>query len=282
MYKKYRKLSDIFNRKFFYEILNDSNNAERFIKENFKELCKVDVTYGKLYEDAYNILKNEYRCEYVYKNAIIQKKFLGTNSLNSAVVFEELVIDNCKADLVIINSKSTVYEIKTELDSLKRLNRQLDTYMNVFEYTYVVTYEKNINSVLKVIPENVGVIILTEKYTLKTIKKAKSNLNNIKSSNMFDMLRKKEYLNIIQKVYKKIPDVPNTKIYSVSKQLFERIPSERAHKMMINELKKRKLKDYQKEFLNEVPLSLKVIGVENKITKIECDKIKKFLSTSIN
>ena len=66
----------------------------------------------------YNLLFSSYRCEYVYKNAIATKLYLGGHhSLQHSLLTNELRIGQSRADVVILNGTSTVYEIKSEYDS---------------------------------------------------------------------------------------------------------------------------------------------------------------------
>ena len=47
-----------------------------------------------------------------------------------------------------INGKGVVYEIKTELDNLERLNSQIEDYYKAFTNVVIVTYEENIEKFL--------------------------------------------------------------------------------------------------------------------------------------
>lgn len=281
--KLYSQLAVIFSKNFIKDILENGDKSKNLqLFSNISSKFSGVNTVGDVYESVYGLLKKKYRCEYIYKNAIIEKIFLGKHSINSSRAFDELVAGSCKADLVIVNGTSTVYEIKTELDSLERLERQIKSYSEIFEYIYIVTCEKYIEKVLEIIPNCVGIMILTDRYTFKIVKKAQSNIANIKSSKVFDMLRKNEYLDVIKSIYKDVPKVPNTMIYKKCKEQFEKLPSELAHKMMVKKLKKRELKEYQKKFLNKIPLSMKLIGIKEEMTRQECERLKLLLGKNLD
>lgn len=281
--KLYSQLATIFSKNFIKDILENGHKSKGFqLFSNISRKFSGLSTVGDVYQSVYSLLRKKYRCEYIYKNAIIDKILLGKHSINSSVAFDELVVGSCKADLVIINDTSTVYEIKTELDSLERLERQIKSYSEIFEYIYIVTCEKYIQKVLEIIPHYIGIMILTDRYTLRTVKKAQSNIANIKSSKVFDMLRKSEYLDVIKSIYKDVPDVPNTMIYKKCREQFEKLPSELAHKMMVKKLKKRELKEYQKNFLNEIPLPMKLIGIKEEMTQQECERLKSLLGKKLD
>ena len=69
-----------------------------------------------------------------------------------------------------INGKGVVYEIKTELDNLERLNSQIEDYYKAFTNVVIVTYEENIEKVSNIIPESVGIMKLTKRKALKVVR----------------------------------------------------------------------------------------------------------------
>lgn len=85
----------------------------------------------------------EYRTEYLYKNTILNKLLFAKHDYKNNS-FNELPIDKSKADFVMINGKGVVYEIKTELDNLDRIETQIQDYYKAFTEVVVVTYETNI------------------------------------------------------------------------------------------------------------------------------------------
>ena len=87
-----------------------------------RDLCAADATVGHAFESAFGVLKTiGLRDEYVYRAALTNKVLMGTHSLNTACMLTEFRVGACKADLVILNGTATVYEIKSERDSLSRL-----------------------------------------------------------------------------------------------------------------------------------------------------------------
>ena len=52
---------------------------------------------------------------------------------------------------MLINGKAVVYEIKTELDNLDRLECQIMDYYKAFNHVAVLTYEKNLKNVENII-----------------------------------------------------------------------------------------------------------------------------------
>lgn len=79
---------------------------------------------------------------------------------------ETLVIDELglqhgksKADIAVINGQLNGYEIKSDVDSLVRLNKQIGCYSAVFDYTYLIVTDRHISKARKILPDWWGVIL---------------------------------------------------------------------------------------------------------------------------
>ncbi|MDP4086034.1 MAG: sce7726 family protein [Bacillota bacterium] len=70
----------------------------------------------------------------------------------------ELNVGSSRLDIGRINGKSIAYEIKTELDSLDKLEKQLNDYSKVFEYIYVIIHPCHYKKTIEVIPSHCGII----------------------------------------------------------------------------------------------------------------------------
>ena len=85
-----------------------------------------------------------------------------------AVTLEEVKFPNFRADIIEFHEenerKSLIgYEIKSDKDNLKRLKNQLDMYLVFFNYAVVITTEKHLAEVIKLLnmPEykRIGVMV---------------------------------------------------------------------------------------------------------------------------
>lgn len=139
---------------------------------------------------------------YNYPNEIAIKSSFINNvllKLKNQITIFELNIGECRADLCKINGKSTVYEIKTDLDNFKRLDKQLQEYSSIFEETYIICSEKRIHEVLKIVPQFVGVysyrFTARKNYRFKKIRNAveSPNLNKYKQLKVFTSYEKSYY-----------------------------------------------------------------------------------------
>lgn len=266
----------------FFNINENSNRLFNIIHElGLNGFISHNTTLGELFENSYNQLLKNYRNEYVFKNAIAQKILIGRHSIKSSSLFTELRVETSKADIVIFNGTSHVYEIKTDLDNFERLEAQIENYKKVFEYVNIVSVEAKVETIQSLVDDDIGIIVLTDKYTLSPVRKAKSRLNKLDKEALFNMLRKDEYLKIIKNNFGYIPDVPNTKIYSASKELFITLSIAQAHKEFLKALKTRKNHKNLIENIKKFPDSLKIAIIEADLNIQQQQEFLKALNTRV-
>lgn len=80
---------------------------------------------------------------------------------NDTLVIDELGLNQgkCRADIAVVNGHLVGYEIKSDNDSLRRLDLQVESYNAVFDKAFVVVGDRHIDSIKDRIPEWWGVII---------------------------------------------------------------------------------------------------------------------------
>lgn len=94
--------------------------------------------------------------------ANLHRKVLGRyHSSPDALVIDELGLRHgkCRADIAVIKRRLIGYEIKSDEDSLKRLDKQVQVYSTVFDSATIVvgsTHEKAIQSL---VPEWWGILV---------------------------------------------------------------------------------------------------------------------------
>lgn len=232
----------------------------------------------QLISEIYCELKNNYRNEYFYKNTLLNKLLLGVHSVNTTTALTEVPIAKSKADFVLINGKAVVYEIKTELDNLERLSSQIDDYYKAFDHVAVVTFEKNLLQLQKVldsIDKPVGIYVLRKNGKLGTIQKPQRYIEDLNKEVIFKLLRKNEYENIITYYYGYLPEVTQFKYYTACKQLFLEIPLEESYLYVLKNLKKRMQLEKQ-EFV-KVPYELKFLAYFMELKYEDYQKLEIFL-----
>lgn len=229
------------------------------------------MAVGEFYDAIFKRLTREYRHEYIYKNAIAEKILLGKHNLNTAFMLMEFRVDDCKADAVVLNGTSHVYEIKSEMDSFERLDRQLAAYRKMFDFITVITTERLYKSVEERISREVGIMVLADGgYQFKTKKcrrEAISNKGNVEPVVIFNSLQRREYLKIIKEAFGvSFAHLPNTQIYSEAKVYFKKLAPEAAHDAMVEALKYRRDTRKVSDFVADVPNSLKAASLSIRLT----------------
>lgn len=237
----------------------------------------------KVLETMYTYLLQEYRCEYIYKNFITQKILLGRHSLNTSTLINEFRVGSSVADVVLINGKSTVYEIKTELDNPDRLQDQLEDYQTAFPEIYLVVHHSNVDTYMEKLSESgIGLIALNKRNQLSIRKQATSTFDYLDVTTMFKCLRKKEYSNIIKKHFGYVPDVPNMFYFKECLKLAKKMDTGVFNKMMGEELKKRKPKEKEIVSSSGVPHYLQNICLAIDPTKKEYERLFNYLNQTVH
>lgn len=261
---EYRKLSKIFNSSVLSDIATgDFSYIQKVAQQFFSD--SNDLSLGEIYQKSFEILQKNYPNEYVYKNLIATKILLGRHSLNTATMLTEFRVGTNKADCVILNGKSTCYEIKTDYDTLTRLNDQLDAYTQIFDDVYVVCSKKHLDSVLKNTDSSIGILILSEKYTFQEIRKARNSVKKNKKL-LIQSLRQSEYLALVEKLTGQKLVAPNTQIFDLCFDAINKFEDEKVLNAFYIEVLKKARKN-NKDFMTHMPTSLVNATISYKFNK---------------
>ena len=225
-------------------------------ESGLSEVLPRKPSNGNVLEAIYDLLVRHYRCEYVYKNSIAKNILVGRHRLAGSTMATELRCDTSKADFVILNGTSTVYEIKTELDNLDRLPGQLQSYRRMFDKIMVVAPHNLAQELVEGLDGDIGVLAMTARGTLRQLRPSKSHLDGCDPGCIFDSLRKSEYIPIVERHFGRLPSLPNTQHYSYCRELFLKLPSGTAHQEMVTALKDRFRPPVDLEFLKLIPTAL--------------------------
>lgn len=261
---KMRSYSSIFSSGYFSKLLK--NNDYSFINDKILSYDQSKIgnniyTYNDYIKFIYSELIKQYRNEYIYKNTFINELILKKYGLKNTNVINEFRVGNSVADLVMFNGTSKAFEIKTELDSNKRLNGQLLDYRKIFKQSYVVTHEKLLDKYLRE-DDSVGLIVLKQtarNLKMEKVRDAKVN-DNICPNTLMRVVRTNEYKNIVKEFYGYLPKMNSFNMFSICENLINQIPLDILNDLFISELKKRKtntskIKIYQSE-LKQLGLSM--------------------------
>lgn len=235
----------------------------------------------QLIRGVYSILEKNYRCEYFFKNKLFNN-ILKEYSLATTTVFNEFKIASSKADLILLNGCIRIFEIKSELDDLSKLKKQIQDYVKVADYVNIVSDSKFISKLLTEYQDtNVGIIEYTEKNSLKIRKKPKQNICTFDFDCLFKLLHKVEYISLVKKNFGFIPDVPNTKIFRVCYELLTSIDIIDFQKQVLSTLKKRNVECPEILKSKNTPAELKHLCYNLNFNSEEYDDLFNFLNQKI-
>ena len=277
---KLRSIQAVFKTPFFGRIIKGTHHS--FLRE-LNDYVPIKQLEGKplreLFDFLYSILLEEYRCEYVYKNMLVNQLYLqGAHIPENSTLINELDVCSSKADVAIINGKSAVYEIKSKYDSLDRLESQIADYKKVFDRIYVVTCAEKIRAVEKKVGKDIGIYEL-EKSRLNKIREAESNKVNIDPKWVFCCMHRAEYLKVIEEKFGYVPPC-DIWLFMECKKLFCQLDPEEAHDAMVEVVRsraRRKLNRSYEDLINVAPESLKYTCVSFFRTPILTKRVVKAL-----
>ena len=245
--------------------------------------CAPDASVGDAFNSAFDVLKVAgQRDEYIYRAAISHNILMGTHSLRTASMLNEFRAGVCKADLVILNGTATVYEIKSERDSLSRLANQVENYKRVFAKVNVIAAEGHVESVLATVPDDVGVMCLSKRYQISTVREAINCPERICPVTVFESLRSAEAIAILQALGVPAPDVPNTQRHAALRTLFAELDPAALHFQMVRTLKRTRDLAPLSELVEELPKSLQAAALSIPVRRADHGKIVAAVKTPLS
>lgn len=247
------------------------------------ENANSHTTVGDIFDSAFEILKvSGHRDEYIYRAAISQKILMGTHSLRTASMLNEFRTGSSKADVVILNGTATVYEIKSERDSLARLANQVENYKRVFAKVNVIASEGHIEGVLKVVPDDVGVMCLSKRYQIMTVREASDCPARICPVTVFESLRITESIEILQAMGMMVPEVPNTQRHAVIRDLFAKLDPVALHVEMVRTLKRTRDLAPLGDFVVRLPKSLQAAALSVSVRRSDQSRLIDAVETPLH
>jgi hypothetical protein len=245
------------------------------------EANKNEMTVGAVLDQGFDILVRDYRNEYVYKNLIARQLMLERHVPGEAVLLSEFRAYESLADLVILNGTSTVYEIKSELDNLSRLDKQLDDYLKIFDRVNVVTHHSCAEVFLKRLPARVGLLGLDADGRFVVLRESLSNLDAISSRAIFYSLRQAEYEAVLMAIDGELPVADPALQMRACAQRFAELPAQQVHEMMVNLLKRRDRLHSRDLYSRALPKSMAHFGLSSKLTRQASLQFSRVMTASV-
>ena len=146
--------------------------------------------------------------------SILADHILQTPSKNSILAVE---VPFCygfrRADMLFLKEdKAHAFEIKSDLDSLGKLEDQIHDYKNTFSYSWLVTTAKHLPQARKKISSSIGIMLIQPNRTIQVIRCAREN-RRLSKNNLVFLLEK----NHLVKLLKEANAFPKNKIIEIDK-----------------------------------------------------------------
>lgn len=262
--------SPLFSRLLVESCAFDSHHAE-------------STTIGDAFEAAFSLIRRAgIRNEYVYRSALIHNVLLGRHSLRTASMLAEFRIGASKADMVILNGCGTVYEIKSDRDSLVRLESQIENYRKAFNKIYVIAGSAHLEDVLDKTSEDVGVMNLIRWNRISIVREAKENNNYLCAATIFDSLRINEAVDILKQLDIEPPVLPNILMRTTIRNMFEDLNPVEIQKCMIKTLKRTRNLSPLSSVLSNLPNALHSLALVMRLRNKDHERLIETLNKPLN
>ena len=275
-----RSYSSAFSRALFTDIIKygDCSRLDA-IHDRYDGKRKKEKTYFSYLKYLYRQISINYRCEYVYKNELIElliKKYAHSNT----IIFNEFRMQKSIVDLAMFNGNSRAFEIKTEYDTTRRLIGQLVDYTRVFQLCYVVIPANMLETYEKDIPPYIGIVLMRESGGVLELDEARPAVENknIDAGMMMKCLRTKEYENMVIEEFGKLPDVPYYEMYEACEEKLYDMPPDKLHQYFLKEIEKRK---NNMCLLKKAPRELRQMYLQLGLSKGQIDILQTYLNNPI-
>ncbi len=171
-----------------------------------------------------------------------QKRLRRHHATRSTLVVDELGLKHgkCRADIAVINGHLIGYEIKSDDDSLDRLNGQIQIYGAVFDRASLVVGERHLKDAQRIVPKWWGVLAAREGQRgavhFETVRKAGMN-PSVDDFSVAQLLWRSEAVELLAKL-------------DVSRRLLRR-PRTVLYRELVRILKPRELRSAVRECLKD-------------------------------
>lgn len=274
-------ISSLFSRRVFAGILrNDMSLLRQLVSIYLPQKISQKPIY-QIFRKSYSVLSKEYRCEYLYKNELLNQKLIKEFGTDKTIAINEFKVGCSIADLAMFNGESKAFEIKSDLDSPFRLSGQMFDYTRLFQKCYIVVPENHLSEYLDEIGNGIGVIVMTHgkrRLLLEKYRDAEPNCQ-IDSDLAISCLHTKEYMHLIQSYFGELPDVSIFEMYEECRKLMKEIPSTTLQGLFLKEVESRKTAT---PILKKIQKELRQICLCMNLSSKEIDTLNNKLSITLN
>lgn len=235
-----------------YSSLFSTKNVAKWLDGDFSSIKTKISRYNETWLDenkscfdylrhVYKVLEENYQNEYIFKNTFLNTELskppLKEDTKNPDVKwFNEFKVGNSIADLAMFNGKSIAFEIKTEMDSCKRLEAQIKSYTKIFNQVYLIIPESKLSTYARY---DVGIITFNPNQK-KFKHRKQSPTYTINPDAIMNILHTSEYRSIVRQHYYSLPkNINSFNQFELCSKLIKDIPIKKLNKYFIHHIKQR-------------------------------------------
>jgi hypothetical protein len=278
-----RRAASLFSTRNFRPILahGSSQHLEQHVARLRNDLGLARrANNGAVVDAAYELLARSYRSEYVYKNLIASKVFVGRHRAANSVLINEFAVGSAVADSLMVNGRATAYEIKTELDNPDKLARQLVEYYRAVPLVNVVVHESVASRYATELRDTpAGLISVGKRWRLSSVKAAEESQQGLCVRTMFNTLRVSEVQTALVELGFQLPNVPNGRRYEEQLNLAMQVAPAVFHRVWIAAIKRRRLRGDVALYRDPRLFALRALLVQLNPTHPEGNNLLRWLST---
>lgn len=227
---------------------------------------------------CYRWLFRHHRNDHVYRNAVMNQMVPGDGSVLS---MQEVTINRSIVDYLLVAEHVHAMEIKSDLDNITRLSAQLLDYRQVAPLVSVVGAQRTIER----IGEDdrfgaVGLAWLDSEGIVRILREPVLTTEFLDSITMMRVLRRHEFLGILEHLLGPVPSMPNTKVFSYARQATQFIDPIEYERWFAKTLSMRKLR-LSPSALSRVPAPLKPTVLKLNPTQDGIDRLRRWLDRDV-
>jgi len=272
-----RDFSSLFSRS---EVFRWFKNDFESIDLKLQRYNLLEKNRGNSYLDVlkstYKVLEKNYPNEYILKNEFLNKWLKKELGNCDSIIFNEFRIGKAIADLAMFNGISKVFEIKTILDKEYRLSSQIQEYKKIFNEVYIIVPKIQLAKYFEY-DESIGIITYDSNSKYFELVKKAAYKDTIDYNVLMEVLHTKEYLKIVKKHFKEIPDMNAFNQFEICKKLFSDIPSQNLNQLFLDTMKERNVHNF---FFNKLNNELNQICLSLNLNKSQRDSLVSRLKTN--
>ncbi|MCR9162843.1 MAG: sce7726 family protein [Nannocystaceae bacterium] len=197
-------------------------------------------TLGGLAEALFRGLSKHCRVEYLFKSVALNRILYGRHSPNTVGFFFEMAVGESRADIVVVNGRGRVIEVKTDRDDLTRLPMQLGDYFKCFGEVALFVERSRAEHVTRLLPEEVGVVTMSSRQYMTWVRRPRETLERLEHEPLYRLLRRKEVDHLLESAGKSVPDVAPAERWDACLEVFETFSLPRACRLTHDMLKRRR------------------------------------------